>query len=160
MGHIKHIKSNLDPQAFPGAHFETAGTVPQSQCSEARIENTGAETTHAPQGISDPGKFVGEALDGKICHILESTGGNTGDFTVAETTDDFLFLTTSPGNGTNVSYYISDGAGLIITRDTQSFAEFIHAAGYAFTVKAGKLYTDMPSDQLKDACSILFDPLT
>ena len=161
MGHIKDIKSNLDPQTFPGAHFEIAGTVPTPQCSEAKIEGDDAQTFNAEiKRLKDVGKFAGYDLTGKVCTITESVGGNTGDFDITSNSDDFLDLIQDPGNGDPVEYYVHDGAELILTRDVQSFAEFIHAAGYAYTIKGAKLFTDMPSDQLKNACSILFDPLT
>ncbi|MBA7652960.1 hypothetical protein ES703_60800 [subsurface metagenome] len=161
MGHIKDIKSNLDPQTFPGAHFELSGDVPAAQCSEAQLEADDARTASIPVfRLHDVGKFVGWDLLGKVCHITASVGGNTGDFQISDNTDDRCDLDQDPGTGDPVSYYITNGGELILTRDVQSFADFIHAAGYAFTIKGGKLYTDMPSDQLKNACTILFDPLT
>ena len=160
MGYIKRLDSNVDIQAFPGALFELAGDVPAPQCSEARIEGDSAITTLLGSDLIDPGKFAGYALAGKVCTITASVGGNTGDFNIVVNNDNQLFLTTDPGDGDPVEYYVHDGGSLILTRDVQSFAEFIHAAGYAYTIKAGKLYTNMPSGQLKDACTILFDPLT
>ncbi|MBA7528101.1 hypothetical protein ES705_20284 [subsurface metagenome] len=160
MGHIKDIKSNLDPQAFPGATFQIEGTVPEAQCSEAKIEGDSAVTSSAGPLLQDAGKFAGYALTGKVCTITASVGGNTGDFDITNNDEDGLLLAQDPGDGDPVTYYVHDGAELILTRDVQSFADYIHAAGYAYTIKAGKLFTNMPSDQLKNACTILFDPLT
>ncbi|MBA7588938.1 hypothetical protein ES708_31009 [subsurface metagenome] len=160
MGHLKDIKSNLDPQAFPGATFQIEGTVPQAQCSEAKIEGDSATTESVSFSLTDPGKFVDENLNGKFCTITASVGGDPGTYEINFTSDNTLGFTTSPGDGDPVEYYIHNGGELILTRNKESFAAYIHAAGYAYTIKGGKLYTDMPSGLLKDACSILFDPLT
>ncbi len=161
MAYLKNIKSNLDPQAFPGATFELTGTVPVSQCSEAKIEGADATTQTLPgYSLKDPGAFAGFALAGKVCTITASVGGNTGDFDIDGNTDDLIALIQDPGVGDPVEYYVHNGAELILTRDIPSFAQFIHDAGYAYTIKGAKLYTDIPSGQLKDACTILFDPLT
>lgn len=161
MGHIKDIKSNLDPQAFPGATFEIQGTVPEPQCSEAKIEGDDATTENLGfKQLRHTAKFTGWNLTGKVCTITTNPGGNTGDFDIDSNTNDFLFFDQNPGNGSPTTYYVHNGGELILTRDIQSFAEFIHAAGYAYTIKGGKLFTSMPSALLKNACSILFDPLT
>ena len=161
MGHIKDIKSNLDPQAFPAATFEIAGEVPASQCSEAKIEGNNAVTSDAfLKLLRDWNAFTGWNLTGKICTITASVGGNTGDFDILSNDDSFLNFAQDPGNGDPVQYYIHNGGELILTRNIQSFAEFIHAAGHSYTIKGAKLYTTIPSNQLKNACSILFDPLT
>lgn len=160
MGYLKDVHSNLDIQAFPGAQFEIAGDVPTPQCSEARIEGDDASTSHEMKSLTDPNAFVGFDLIGKICHIVTNPGGETGDFPIHYHSGWTLEFLTSPGNGGPTVYYITDGGELILTRNVKSFAQFIHAAGYAYTIKGGKLYTSMPSNLLKNACTILFDPLT
>lgn len=161
MGSLKNIANQPKLQTFPSSQFVIEGEVPTSQCSEAKIEGDNASTTNGlANTLTDPGKFTGYDLTGKVCTITASVGGNTGDFAIASNFDNVLFLTTNPGNGDPVTYYVHDGGSLIITRDIQSFAEFIHAAGYAYTIKGGKLYTTIPSSNLQPACSILFDPLT
>lgn len=161
MGYIRRLDSNVDIQAFPGAHFEIASDVPAPQCSEAKIEGDDATTENFPGFVLyDPDKFTGYNLAGKVCTITASVGGNTGDFGITSNSDFGLALNADPGNGDPVTYYVHDGGSLILTRNIQSFAAYIHAAGYAHTIKGGKLYTDMPAGQLKDACTILFDPLT
>jgi len=161
MGYLKDIHSNLDIQAFPGAHFEIAGDVPVAQCSEAKIEGFG-DTEDAPQFRLNTilNYFAGYDLTGKICTIFASVAGNIGDFDITSNLTSRLFLQQDPGNSSRADFYIHDGGSLILTRNVKSFAEFIHAAGYAYTIKGGKLYTNMPSAELKDACTILFDPLT
>lgn len=161
MGSLKDIANQGNRGTFPGATFEIVGEVPESQCSEAKIQGDNAITRPpAFQDLQDPGAFTGFALTGKICHITASVGGNTGDFNITGHDNDFVFLATNPGAGDPVEYHISDGGTLIITRDLKSFSEFIETAGYAYTIKGGKLYTNIPSPELQPACSILFDPLT
>lgn len=161
MGYIKDIANQPNLQTFPDATFEIAGDVPQAQCSEARIEGDHASTDRrAPFSLTDLGAFTGWNLTGDICHITENPGGNTGDFDILSNTVDVLILLQQPGNGSPTVYYVSNDIGLIITRDVASFAQFIHAAGYPYTIKGGKLYTNIPSNLLQPACSILFNPLT
>ncbi len=161
MGHLKDIANQPNLQAFPGATFEIAEEVPQSQCSEAKIEGDDAITLPPDPGtLTDPGAFTGFALGGKFVTITASTGGSTGTFAIVINTNDSLVIIGNPGNGTNVVYYIHNGGSLILTRNFKSFGEFIKAAGYAYTIKGGKLYTNIPSVQLQPACTILFDPIT
>lgn len=159
MGYIRRLDSNADTQAFPGAKFELAGEPPAPQCSEAKIESETGRTAGMVKFLTDEGKFTGFDLTGKVCHITASVGGNTGDFDIADNDDDTLHFVQDPGSGEPVTYHITNGGELILTRNTPSFAKFIHAAGYAYTVKGGKLYTNMPNGQIKNACTILFDPL-
>ena len=160
MGSILKLDAGVNIQAFPGAKFEIVGDVPAPQCSEAKIEGDTAQTRDAPDfDLLDPNKFTGYDLAGKKCTIVTSVGGNTGLFSIFSNTDHELEFLEDPGDGAPVTYYVHDGGELILTRNVPSFAEFIHAAGYAYTIKGGKLYTDMPSGQLKNACTILFDPI-
>lgn len=160
MGYIRRLDTNADIQAFPGALFELTGHVPTPQCSEAKLEGVNGGTGSMPNfHLIDNGAFTGYDLTGKVCTITASVGGNLGDFDIISNTPSDLTLAQDPGTGYTVTYYIHDGGELILTRDIPSFAKFIHAAGYAYTIKGGKLYTDMPSGLLKRACTILFDPL-
>ena len=161
MGYLKDVHSNKDTQAFPGAEFEIAGEVPESQCSETRLEGINGLTRGAPfKDLLNAPIFEGWNLIGKICHIITNPGGNTGDFDIIANSPNHLDFAQDPGFGDPTDFYISNGSTLILTRDLKSFAQFIHAAGYAYTIKGGKLYTDIPSAQLQTACTILFDPLT
>ncbi|MBA7705924.1 hypothetical protein ES703_114766 [subsurface metagenome] len=137
-----------------------AGDVPASQCSEAKIEGDDAITSSAQKSLIDPGAFAGFALVGKVLNITASVGGNTGLFSISFNDDNILGLFTDPGDGDPVTYFLRNGGELILTRNIQSFAEFISAAGYAYTIKGAKLYTNIPSEFLQPACTILFDPLT
>ncbi|MBA7685493.1 hypothetical protein ES703_93918 [subsurface metagenome] len=161
MGYIRRLDSNADIQTFPGANFEATGDIPAPQCSEAQIEGTDASTKVVPEPqLTHIDAFIGWNLAAKICHITASVGGNTGDFTISNNTNHVLYLNQDCGAGDPVAYYITDGGELILTRNVKSLAEYIHAAGYAYTFKAGKLYTNMPNGLLKNACTILWDPLT
>lgn len=161
MGSIRRLDSNVDIQAFPGARFIINNEVPAAQCSEAKIEGNTAITTSAPDNdLYDPGKFTGYILAGKTCHITASVGGNIGDFPIIGNSNNYIEFNQDPGNGNPVTYYITDGGELVLTRDEASFAAFIHAAGYSYTFKGGRLFTDMPNGQLKNACTILWDPQT
>jgi len=161
MGHLKNITNQPKIQTFPGAHFEAAGVVPVAQCSEALVQGDNATTSENAFGkLDDIGAFVGLDLTGDTAVITQSTGGNTGSWNINNNTDDQLRMPVGCGAGTNVHYYVHDGAELIITRNIQAFAEFISSEGYPYTIKGGILYTSMPSNLLQHACSILFDPLT
>lgn len=161
MGHIKDIANQPNLHTFPGATFEIEDEPPEAQCSEALIEGDSAVTRPIPfSDLQDNGAFAGFALAGKVCHITASVGGNTGDFDIGGNDNDFLFLNQNPGTGNPVEYYVSNGGALILTRTMQSFATFIDTAGYSYTIKGGKLYTNIPSAALQPACSILFAPLT
>lgn len=161
MGSIRRLDTNVDIQAFPGAHFIINDEVPKAQCTEAEIESITGSTGFFPTNhLDDHLKFTGYDLTGKVCHITASVGGNTGDFDINSNDDTRLALAQNPGNGNPVTYHVTDAGELELTRNEASFAAFIHAAGYAYTFKGGRLFTDMPSGQLKDACTILFNPLT
>lgn len=161
MGSIRRLDENVDIQSFPGAHFIINDDVPAAQCSEAKIEGDNASTMREPDNLLlNSDKFVGYNLTGKVCTITASVGGNIGDFNIQSNTDGFLILATNPGDGDPVTYHVRDGGELILTRNEKSFAAFIHAAGYAYTFKGGRLFTNMPNGLLKNACTILWDPQT
>ncbi|MBA7710002.1 hypothetical protein ES703_118929 [subsurface metagenome] len=160
MGSIRRLDSNVDIQAFPGAHFIINDEVPAAQCSEAQIEADDASTINfMSKRLDDIDKFVGWDLTGKVLTITASVGGNTGDFDINSNDDHSLYLAQDPGTGNPVTYYVHNGGELILTRNEKSFAQFIHAAGYAYTFKGGRLFTNMPNGLLKEACTILWDPL-
>ena len=160
MSELRAAKTG-DVEAFPGSAFVVVQTPPPSQCSEARIESITGTTTGAPDNLPiDFGKFDGEALTGKKVTILTNPNGNIGTFGITGNDDSELTLDGDPGTGAPTAYYIHNGGSLILTRDVQSFADFIHANGYAYTIKGGKLHTNIPSIDLQPACSILFAPLT
>lgn len=159
MGSIRRLDNNADPQAFPGANFEIVGSVPVAQCSEAQIEGTEGTTWADDNTLNDAGAFAGFDLTGKILHIT-APPANAGDYTIASNTNDLLiFAPNTSETSFTTEYYVTDGGELILTRNATSFASYIHAAGYAYTFKGGKLHTNMPNGQIKDACTILWDPL-
>ncbi len=160
MGSLINLGDNPNIQNFPGARFVITNNVPNTQCAEARIESTTGLTNIAPARIEDAGKFAGFALTGKWCTITESTGPVTGTFQITSNTQDQITFADPLGVDETVTYYVHDGGTLELTRDIESFAQFIHDAGRAYTIKGGKLYTDIPPGLLQPACTITFDPLT
>ena len=160
MPNLIDISAKPDPNHFPGATFTIEGTIPKAQCTEAVIDRTNGTTAQVPNRLTDPGAFVGFVLAGKIATITVSPTGNTGNFTISSHSPDELLLVEDPGVSIGVVYYIHDGAELELQRNPETFAAFIRAAGYAHTIKGGKLYTDCPSTLLAPACSILWNPLT
>lgn len=159
MGQLQTAKL-IDRLAFPNTTFVTHGDVPETQCSESRIDGIAPFVTAAPPTLHDPGKFAGWALIGKFCTMLDKVVGAPQTRQIIDQTDNQIEFNAPPlGDVTDVDYYIHNGGSLILTRDTKSFAEFIHDAGFAYTIKGGKLYTNMPENLLQPACSILFDPL-
>lgn len=160
MGYLKDISNQPKQQTFPGSTFEIAEDVPQSQCSEALIEGDSATTGGIPCFLTDPGKFAGFHLAGKKVTITASVGGWPGTYDIASNNDNTLELIQDAGNGDPVEYYCHNGGSLILTRDLQSFAQFIKNAGAAYTIKGGKLYTNIPLHSLQPACTIVFNPIT
>ncbi|MBA7588939.1 hypothetical protein ES708_31010 [subsurface metagenome] len=159
MGYIK-LKTPGQLPGFPGACAEAKDPIPLAQCTEAKIEGTDATTQTPATTLTDVGAFASYTLDGKACTILESTGGNTGEFPILSNTADVLTLTGDPGDGTNVKYQLHDAGELEITRNTPELAALAHTAGYAHTFLNGKFYTDMLEANFEAACSLLWDPLT
>lgn len=161
MGSLKDITNQGNRGTFPGSTFVIEGEPPEEQCSEALIEGANAVTRTPPfLDLCDVGAFAGHNLVGKVCHIIASVGGNTGNFDIILNDDDCVVFNTNPGNGDPVEYYVTNGGSLILTRTMESFAAFIFEAGYSYTIKGGKLFTNIPSAMLQPACSIVFNPLT
>lgn len=157
MGHIKDIANQPKLQSFPNSTFEIQGIVPASQCSEAQVQGTG---TALLQEITEAGNFIGWNLTGKKVTVT-APPAKAGTYDIINNNDNTLFLIHDFGiPSVLVDYYCHNGGALILTRDITSFAAFISAAGYSYTIKGAKLYTNIPSVQLQPACSILFDPLT
>ncbi|MBA7652961.1 hypothetical protein ES703_60801 [subsurface metagenome] len=159
MGQIR-LKAAGQLPGFPGAIVEAQDPIPLAQCTEAKIEGTNATTATPASTLTDVGAFTGFTLDGKSCTILESTGGNTGEFAITSNTNDVLTLGSDPGDGTNVKYQLHDAGELEITRNTAELAALAHAAEKAHTFLNGKLYTDMLEADFEAACSIIWNPLT
>ena len=160
MGHLKDISNQPKLQTFPSSTFEISGDVPAAQCSEAQVEGNHGQTGPGGNALADPGKFTGWVLNGKALHIT-APPANVGTYDINNNTNDVIItVQIIPAASADNVYYVTNGGLLILTRDVQSFAEFIDAAGYAYTIKGGKLYTNIPSAQLQNACTILFDPLT
>lgn len=154
------INGSAQQKNFPGATFVIEGEVPEAQCSEAKIESILGFSNGAEQKLREVGKFTGFALAGK--HVtITLPAPIAGTFNIISNTNDILNTDQFfPDPVANINYFCHNGGSLILTRDVASFAEFIRNSGYAYTIKGGKLYTNIPSNDLQPACTILFDPLT
>ena len=70
------------------------------------IRGNAATTAAVDKSLSDVGNFAGYDFTGKVCNIIQSTGGLIGNRTIASNTDDKLIFTVSAGNGAAVRYDI------------------------------------------------------
>lgn len=158
MAYINKI-TTPDMDTFPGAVFEQTGDVPIAQCQETQIDKIGTGNTDGSTAkLTDGAAFTGFDLAGKILSI-SAPPGNVGDYTVISNDNNILTLASTPPASSGVnSYTVHDTGQAYLTRDINSFAEFIHNAGYAYTIKGGKLYTDCPNLTLADACSTTWNP--
>jgi hypothetical protein len=159
MGYVK-IKTAGKIPGFPGAIAEAQGSIPLTQCTEAKIEGEGAATLTEGNLLTKNGAFTGHTLDEKSCTILASTDGNTGEFGIVSNTNDALTLDADPGDGTAVSFQLHDAGELEISRPIPELAAIAHAEGYAYTFLNGRFYTDMPEAKFVLACSLLWSPLS
>jgi len=158
MGYVQ-IKTAGKIPGFPGALAEAQDPIPLAQCTEAHIEGEGATTATEGTLLTKAGAFAGHTLDAKSCTILESTGGNTGEFAITSNTDNALTLASDPGNGTDVKFQLHDAGELEISRPISELAAIAHAGGYAYTFLNGRFYTDMPEAEFVLACSLAWVPL-
>ena len=160
MGYIKDIANQPKLQTFPGALFEQSGDVPPAQCTDAILKGDHGITDGLIPPMTDVGAFTGYVLGGKQCFIT-SPPANAGTYAIIFSANDYIVLNPkAPAASNDNVYYITDGAELILTRNQASFAQYIHDAGYAYTIKGGKLYTNMPDPQLQKACVVIWSPLT
>jgi len=161
MGHVKDIANQSRQQTFPGATYEFEGTTPVSQCTAPSVFGSFAQTfTAFPGYLLNHGSFAGEDYTGKFVTITQSPHGNPGTYGITSNTDDLIQLDGDPGNSNNVSWYLHNGDSLRIIRNIADWAALISAGGYSYTIKGGKLYTNVPQAAMEFVCPILFDPLT
>lgn len=157
MGYINQILTP-DPDTFPGAIFEAAGNVPEAQCQESQIVSVAGTSTTGTGILTEVGKFVGIDLAGKKCDVT-LPALDVGTYDIISNDDDALLLDYSfAGPPGGVNYTCEDAGQAYLTRNLNSLARFIHDAGFAYTIKGGKLYTDCPNLTLADACSDTWDP--
>lgn len=160
MGFIKNITNQKLQEPFPGATFEVSGTVPVSQCNEAVISSKVGFTSPPTNELRDAtSPFVGFDLTNKTLWVTSPAGFPPDDYHINNNTDNTLFIAYFPAFFQNIHYYITDGPGFTFQRDINSFAQFITAAGYSYTIKGAKLFTDMPENLLQEACTINWNPL-
>ena len=161
MGHIKDITNQSKIQSFPNSTFEINGDPPLSQCSDALFQGETAFTNDPPGRVVDFSHSFPIGVIGNFVTITESPTGNPGTYLITARPDPNTLTTgAGPGNSGNVHYYVHNGGAFAVPRDFQSFIDFITDAGYAYTIKGGKLHTNIPAVDLQPACKILFAPLT
>lgn len=148
------LNLGADPGDSVGVHAHVIAADPPTHTSEL------AETRSVPPQLRDIGAYAGWDLTDRICVITESPTGNTGNFPIDSNNANQLFFTPNPGDSLNVHYYIKANIDLTTPRTLQDFVDYITAAGYSYTIKGGKLYTNIPSATLQNACLIIFNPLT
>lgn len=147
-----------DIDTFPGAVFEQVGDVPIAQCEETQIVDAGPVWTISQNTIVFAAAGVDINLIGKIITVANSASDN-GDWTIIAQVDNTLTLNhTWIGAAAGADIVIHDTGQAYLTRNSQSFAQFIHDLGYAYTIKGGKLYTDCPNLTLADACTNTWNP--
>lgn len=157
MAYIDKITSP-DPDTFPGALFQQAGEVPEAQCQETKITNTDAALVNGSPIITEVGAWPGIDLAGKEV-VVSGTVFSDGTYGILSNTDDTL--TTDNQFAENIATadtIVQDVGQTYLRRNIASFARFISAAGYAYTIKGGKLYTDCPDGTLSGACSDTWNP--
>jgi len=160
MGYIKDITNQPNQQTFPSSTYEIADEVPAAQCSDATIQAQDGITNAGSPALIDGGKFAAWGLGGNFCTIT-APPANAGDYLITLNSDNFLILQGfNPITSNENHYFVHNGGTLIQTRNLQSFADYITAQGYSYTIKGGTLYTNAPENIMSPACKILFDPLT
>lgn len=159
MGFIKE-RTEPDPDNFPGALYEIVGQVPVDQCKEAIISD-GAVTWSIGQSIiSNISGLNSIYIVGKKCTITASIMDDGTYDILSQTTTTITIDHTFIDLATGAIIEIHDSSQTYLTRNLQSFLDFIKSEGYAYTIKAGILYTNCPNPPLANACSTTFNPLT
>lgn len=157
MGSINKI-TQPDPDNFPGALFQAEGSVPIAQCQETQITFTGASTASDQVTVTKVGEWAGVDLAGKKITIT-APAPDAGTYNVISNTDDVVTTDhTFIAGGAAGAGTIQDAGQAYLTRDLASFARFIQAQGYAYTIKGGQLYTDCPNGTMTNACSDTWNP--
>ncbi len=145
MGHLRDIKSNLDPQAFPGATFEIIGDVPAAQCTEARLEGEYGNTHAASRSLTEPGAFNGWVLDGKVLTIT-TPPDNAGNYDINSNNPNVVFLDQpTPIEAAPNSWYVHDGGALTLTRDLRSFTRYLAELNSYHSSKTGQTVAGLPT---------------
>lgn len=147
-----------DIQSFPAASFVIDGSVPETQCQEAQIDEVAGSITTGLDTITDPGAFTAINLAGKKVTVTAPVG-EAGTFNVLSNTDDVLttdntFGATDPAT----AYTVHDDAQVYLRRNEDSFIRYIEANSKAFAKVNGQLYTDTADPPMNAACSDTWNP--
>lgn len=159
MGYIRDLQSNPDIQAFPGATYEIDGDVPAAQCQEQRPQGPFYSISIGSPNVVQAGMFAEYDLTGKKIDIL-STVSNNGTYNVLSNTDDYVVTDhIFTENDATVSIIVYDTGEVYITRNEASFLRFIQVQGATYTIKGGKIFTNLANPPMEDACTIAFNPI-
>lgn len=157
MGSINAIDTP-DTSNFPAAVFVQEGDVPIAQCEETQITDTDPAWLHSTSTITADPSIADIDLTGKSATIANSISDD-GTYTIlAQNGQTITIDHTFAGGDMFADAVYHDTGEAYLTRDVQSFADFIHENGYAYTIKGGKLFTDCPNATLANACSNLWNP--
>lgn len=157
MGYINKI-TTPEVGNFPAAVFEQQGEVPIAQCEETQISEINCSIYSTQIFLIKTAAFTAINLTGKKVTVTNSAADD-GTYNILAHDDDMLTTDHEFQNTENaVTIAVHDAGQAYLTRNIKSFADFIHNAGYAYTIKGGKLYTDCPNGTLSPACSNTWNP--
>lgn len=152
------LANATDIESYPGALAVVIDTPPETQCQEAQIDEAAGAVADGPVTITDVGAFIGIDLAGKKVTVTAPVG-DAGTFNVLSNTDDVLTTDHAFGEVSAVAAYtVHDDGQVYLTRNPSSFTRFIENLGNAHSTVGGKLYTDVATGPLADACSDTYSP--
>ncbi len=147
-----------DVRSFPGCLSVVVDTPPVAQCQEAQIDESAGAVADGPVIITDVGAFAAINLAGKKVTVTVPIG-DAGTYNVLSNTDDVLTTDHAFGEVSAVAEYtVHDDAEVFLTRNEASFSRFVESLGNASTTVGGRLYTDVATGPLADACSDTYAP--
>lgn len=160
MGYIKDIANQPKLQTFPSSQYAIAGDVPKFQCRESQITFVNAVIFAGQTLILRVGAFAAIDLTGKKVTVT-APAPDVGLYNVLSNTNDRLFTDhTFIGAGPACAASVHDTGQLFLTRNLPSFQRYIESQARSHTTKGGILYTNTPTVEMQNACSLAFNPLT
>lgn len=131
-----------------------------SNPNTAKLEGVNGQTWADDNSLKEILAFGAFDLTGKILHIT-APPANVGQYDIVANNEDVLnLLQRTPIASLVNQWFIPTAPEITITRNLQSFAQYLSTLGLPYTIKAGKIYTSASTSQLEPSCKILFDPLT
>lgn len=157
------IASNTDDIIFTLDPFPVDGGPAFGAVHEdgpaALVSDTGASVVATPF-LTDPGHWVAGQHDGREVNIM-FPAGNVGTYTIIASDNVRLTLdrNLTVTDATN-QYTIQNPGQSNLTRNASSFRRFIESQSRSHTTKGAILYTNTPTAEMQNACSVVFAPLT